>query len=446
MVGYFLISEVVISYWATRQVARGEGVGRTGLLSSMGISGIGIPLFAAYMFVISQINGVPFEIVLLGAVLLPVHFVSQTLAGINLGHKPHATSYSLLLFDVLKIAVGAFTILLLQWDIHGAILAILAAFLGKIAFQVYMALPKLKNTVQFYVLSRWIRTSWLPLFHNLPGYIQLLDVVLYSVITGSILGVAYHHAAYAVAKMVRHSGMISQALYPKLLADKKFSEVEKNFDLMLFFAIPMTALSAIFSHAGLFVLNPLYQEAWPAVVLLAIRGFFYAVRAVPSAVVFGAESVDTDDNVSFSRLVRSSLFKLPLAMTVFNAAYIVLLVGLLALSDSTNEFDLVALWAALGLLTDALITGFIWTRARRITKLNMPWMKVLKFLLATMVFVAIFHLTSEYILDYDPNIYRFLPLVVAQVTICIVVYLSITYAVDSDTRSLFKAAYGRFRL
>ena len=85
IVGYFLISESLISYWSTRQISRGEEVGKTSILSSTIISFLAIPIFAVYVFFISESSTINFEIMLIGAVLLPANFVSQTLTAINLG-------------------------------------------------------------------------------------------------------------------------------------------------------------------------------------------------------------------------------------------------------------------------------------------------------------------------------------------------------------------------
>ena len=92
IINYFLISELIISYWATRQIARGEEVGRASVHSSILISFLLIPIFVVYTFLISENSQVEFEILLIGIILLPVNFLSQTLVGVNLGHKPQATS------------------------------------------------------------------------------------------------------------------------------------------------------------------------------------------------------------------------------------------------------------------------------------------------------------------------------------------------------------------
>lgn len=439
IVGYFLISETIISYWATRHIARGEDLGRTAVLSSAGMAGIGLPAYIVYVFFISQGSGVPFEVLVLGLVLIPVNYVSVTLAGINLGHKPHATSYSMFIFDTIKIVAGAVMILALQWDVFGAIMTILAAFICKIVFQAYVAKPKLKAAFKPSVVVEWIKASWLTIFAHMQNYIQLLDMVLYSVITGSVLGVAYYSAAYVIAKIVSHAGAIAQAIYPKMLANQQFEGVTKNYELLLYFAVPMMAITVIFAEVGLFVLNPLYRDAWPAVILLGAKHFVQTMRVIPLSILSGTERADTE-SMSFSRLARSNLLKVPLALSVFNVVYISALVVLLTLFDSNaDEFELVTWWAAVGLVVDIAISSFICRKAYRIVQFSIRWRRVLKFVLAAGALMGVFYVTSGYLIVYDPNIYRLLPMVTAQMTLCAVTYLGVTYMIDKESRSLFKA-------
>ena len=66
-------------------------------------------------------------------ILLPVSFFSQTLAGINLGHKPHAISFELLVFGILKIPLVIIAVIFCDLGVMRVILSFFAAnfFLNK---------------------------------------------------------------------------------------------------------------------------------------------------------------------------------------------------------------------------------------------------------------------------------------------------------------------------
>ena len=106
MISYFLIMEPIVSYWTTREIARGKNIGTTSLMMSLLFSLGSIPLYVVASFYVSDINETSFNVMLLGIFLIPCFFISQTLIGINQGHKPHATSYGTLIFESLKIPIG----------------------------------------------------------------------------------------------------------------------------------------------------------------------------------------------------------------------------------------------------------------------------------------------------------------------------------------------------
>jgi len=447
IVYYFLISELIISFWSTRQIARNEQVGKTAILSSAFFSLGVIPIYVVYVLLISEKSSANFETMLLGAVLLPVFFVSQSLTAINLGHKPHATSYSMVLLETLKIPFGLFLVVIFELGVQGAIFAILFAYIGSIIVQFYFAKAKLVYTFNLEVLKRWLRLSWIPFYFNINRYIQMLDVVLYSIITGSVLGIAFYQAALTVAGIVVHATSISQALYPKLLAEKNFQGILKNLTHVMFFAIPLLGISLIFSKAALFALNPSYQAAWLIVVLLSFKMFVNILKTVPGAILVGTEQVDTEKNPTFSRLIASNLFKVPTILSIFNAIYLgTLIVVLFILPNSNgNELELVTWWALIGLIIEIPSTIALWIKSQKHVKLSFPFKNTSKYIGATLVFIVIFYFTSPFIITYEESIYKFLPAIILQLLICVGIYFAITYTIDNEVRILFKTIFNELR-
>ena len=446
IVHYFMISELIISYWSTRQIARNEQVGKTAILSSAFFSLGAIPIYLIYVLLITEKSTANFEIMLLGTILLPIFFVSQSLAAINLGHKPHATSYSLVLFETLKIPFGLFLVVILELGVEGAIFAIFFAYVGRIIVQFYFAKPKLGDMFKRSILKRWLHMSWIPLYSNIPRYIQTLDVVLYSIITGSVLGIAFYHAAITVSGIVTHSSSISQALYPKLLAERNFEGIKKNLTHVMFFAVPLLGISVIFSKPALFALNPLYQDAWLIVILLSFKMFAYILKTVPGAILGGTEQVDTEKNPTFSRLMASNLFQVPTILSIFSAIYLgTLIVVLILLPNSNgNELELVTWWALIGLIIEIPSTIALWIKSKKHAKFSFPFKNTSKYIGATLVFIVIFYFTSPFIITYEESIYKFLPALILQLSICVGIYLMITFTIDTEVKILFKTIFHEF--
>jgi len=440
IISYLLISEAIFSFWSTRQIARGENIGRSSVFSSSLLSILLIPIFVVYVFLISENSEANFNILLVGLPLIPLSILSQNLAAINLGHKPHVVGYSQIIYQVIKIPVVLMTVVIFDLDVFGVVLAVLFAFLGKIGLQLYYARSKLKDRFDYQKLKRWIKTSWIPLFASLGNYLITIDMAIYSIITGSVIGIAYYAAAYSIAAIVQHSGAIAQALYPKLLANKSFGGIKMTINHVLYFAILLIGISILFSKPALFALNPLYQNAWPIVIVFSVRVFLQALRTIPLNIIGGTEQVDTENYPTFSRLIKSNLFKLPKFLSIFNACYIFVLIAFLLLfSNLISELDLVFWWAMIGLFIEIPLSTFLWMYSAKYVKLSFPIVNSLKYLLGMFGFVIFFVLTSDLVLNYEPSIYDFLPSLLLEFAMCVSVYLGLTYLIDKDTRNLLKS-------
>jgi len=440
IVSYFLISEFIFSFWATRQIARGEIIGKTSFFSSSLLSISLFPIFVVYVFLVSENSEANFEILLLGFILIPVSILSLSLTAINLGHKPHATGYSQIIYQIIKILVVFTTVVIFDLDVFGIVLAVLFAFLGKIGIQLYYARSKLKDRFDYQKLKRWIKTSWIPLFLSLQNYLITIDIALYSIITGSVIGIAYYTVAFSIAAIVQHAGNLSQALYPKLLADKNFEGIKMNINHVLYFSILLIGISIIFSEPALFALNPLYQNAWPIVIVLSFRVFLQALRTIPEKIIAGTEQVDTENNPTFSKLIKSNLFKLPKFLSIFNTCYIIVLIAFLFLfSNLISELDLVFWWAMIGLIIEIPTSIFLWMYSAKLVKLSFPIVNSFKYMLGMFGLVIFFVLTSDLVLNYEPSIYDFFPSLLLEIALCVSIYLGLTYLLDKNTRNLFKS-------
>jgi len=440
MITYFLITEPIISYWSTRQIARGEKIGQSSIFLSSIFSLGSIPAYLILAIFVSNINEEFLNTLFLGALLLPLTFVSNTLVGINLGHKPHATSYSLLVFEVIKIPAGLSLVYFFDLGINGAIIATTIAYLLKIVVQLYYAKPVFTDRLSFATLRRWLKLAWIPLYSNIPQLIWSLDVVLYVMIIGSAVGVGYFAAALAVSAIISQSGLISQALYPKLLVGGKHEFIRENFTRLLYFAIPLWGVMIVFAKPALFTLNPVYEGAWMIVIILSTRAFFYVLTGVLYQILMGIEKVDVEKNPSFSKLAKSKLFLIPSLRYIQNGLYIVSLVVLfVSLRGSLSELEIVYWWALVMLALQIPFFIYAVVKVRIHTRFSLPLISILKYAGGTLSFIAIFYLTADKIINYKISIFEFLPSLILELGICLGVYFLFTYSTDNKTRQLFKS-------
>ena len=66
MTSYSITAEPIISYWTTRQVARGKPVGKTSMASTSLFAGGSIPVYVLSVYLFSNIESAFFDSMLLG--------------------------------------------------------------------------------------------------------------------------------------------------------------------------------------------------------------------------------------------------------------------------------------------------------------------------------------------------------------------------------------------
>ena len=435
---YFLVSASVISYWTVRQVARDEPVGRTAVASGLLFSLGSVPLYLVMTSLYSAIIPELHSSMALAAILIPAGIVHAVLHAVNMGHRPHVTGYSILLFNTIKIPFALALVYFLDLGLDGAIVAVFLALISRIIMQAFFARKKLAQKFNPAFLYRWMRLSWIPAYTALGNYIWISDIVIFPLIVNSVVGVAYYAAAIAVSQVVLHASAISVALYPKLIAAGKHQYIAENLTRQLFFLLPMLGLTIVFSKPALYVLNPVYQEVYLAVVFLSLYRFVAVLIATFDQILMGLEKIDVESNPGFRKLVHSRLFLVPTMANITYSLYIAILVVILLLLSGSgiSELYLVTVWSVLMLVLSIPFMVYRLVLVRRTAEITFPKRQVLVYGMATLVFMGIYYATVDHAITYDADIYGHIAQMVLLLTVCAGVYLAITYAADPKTRHL----------
>lgn len=438
VIGYLIVSGAIINYWTIRGIAREYAIGKTSFSSSLIFSFGLIPIYIAFAILFSENSNAIQSSMILALVLVPLFFLSRNLTAINTGFQPQVTSYSLLVFELARIPTAFTFVYLLDLGLDGTILALFLSQLIQVSFQIYLARSKIRTIFQMEIFKKWLKLSWLTAYSAGPTLLRNLDLALYTIISLSVIGVAFYSAAFAIGKLVSHSEKISQGLYPKLLSGGKYSHISQNISLSLFFGLPMVGLSIIFAKPGLYALNPIYQDAALIVVLLSLKTFFLSQSNNIQKSLLGIEQADITENPSIQKFLKSSLFQIPTYRYIQSGIYLTLLVAVFLLNkDSVSEIELVTLWAFIALILEVPYFIFMWVILNHKTSINFPYKDGLKYLGSTIIFILVFLLTSESIIIYHESIFDFLPTLLVQFAICILIYFGIVYMVDKNTRNLF---------
>ncbi len=106
LIMYVMILDPIVTYWTTREIARGEDSGKTAIITHGLFSLIALILYVIIAFFVANETVVTFDVLVLGAMLIPVMFINRALTALNLGWKPQATSYGLIAFELSKIPLA----------------------------------------------------------------------------------------------------------------------------------------------------------------------------------------------------------------------------------------------------------------------------------------------------------------------------------------------------
>lgn len=437
LITYVIIIEPIIAYWLTREISRGIESGRTAVFSSGVFSALGITGYIIIAYIVSFQTDVDLEVLLFASILIPVLFLSRTLTAINLGWKPQAVSYGLLVFEITKIPIAIILVYYLDLGIKGAILTTAISHLASIIILAYFAREKIRGKLKKKFLKKWLKLSWLPMFPSLASLIFTLDVVIFVVITGSVEGLAFWAVAIAISSLVLHSGSFSRGLYPKLLQGGKQEYLQENLIRFLFFAIPLTAISITFAKPGLFALNPIYEIAVPVVVFMTIRALFNTLSALFSSSISGIEKVDTNEQSNFKDYVKSKLFLMPTLQLIQYSVYIVaLIVVLLITSSYESQINLIIYWAILSVIIQVPFTLYYIKLVKKNFTLNLDYQSVIKYIIVSVSIFSGIYLLMDKFLIYKNNIFEFLPNLILFVLIGVIAYIGITYIIDPRTKKL----------
>jgi len=442
LVSYVTIVNPVVTYWTTRQVARGEQVGKSALSTSGLFSLGGLAVYTGIIIFVSLNLEVDFFVLLISAALVPVFFIETILNSISLGYKPQVSSYGILAFESAKIPLGFTLVVLFPLGIIGVLIASIVASIVKIILLAVLTREKLIGTIKLNIIKFWLRLSWLTLYMGIFGFVRRLDVLLFSFMSGSVAGLAYWGVGIAASNLISYSSRISQGLYPKLIATGKKTYAEVNLQRIMYFALPILGASIIFAKPILHVLNPIYTDGVYIVIILSFRSFVAVLMGFAFSVIESFEKIDTDKQASFKQFVKSKLFLVATLNLIHSGIYIgaLAIVFVLIISEMTDVVT-VTLWSLIffAVYIPFVIYGLVFIHKRYHIKFSV--IHIGKYVFATITSVTLTYIIAENYLEYAESIFDFLPQFLPLVVLGGTLYFGITFLIDEDTRVFFRSIF-----
>ena len=442
---YVLILDPIVSFWTTREVARGSESGRTAVVSSGLFSMIAVFVYLLIIVSFPLEENIDKNILFFAAILIPLTFIQNIFYAICLGYKPHIAEYGFITFELTKIPTAFLFIYFLQLGLTGLILAVALSNLASIIILSIKIRHKILGSFRTDFLKKWVKRFWLPIYPRISQTLTDIDVVVFTILSGSVGGLAYWGTAKAIALIVGHSKRMNKALYPKLLESNKKEYFQENLTQVFYFSIPLTATSIVFSRPALFALNPLYEGAVLVVVFLSFVFFQRSLGNIFTQSLWGLEKVDTKQDATFKDFLKSKLFSLPTLRIIQRGGYLAILVIVLLIFNKESDLDLVIYWSLTAMLTQIPFTLYLFSLVKREFSLKIDKIPILKYLFSSFLVFGFTYLLTEQYLEYKISIFEFLPTLIPYLVFSTLAYLGLTFLIDSKTRILFKSVLNEIK-
>ena len=435
---YVIVFGAIITFWSTRDTARNLESGKTAILGNMFLSIVAVVFYIVISYFLSNEASLDVNIFFFSVVLIPIIFLTGILTAITLGWKPHVISYGLLAFGISQIIFTTIFVYYLDLGVSGIIIANFLSHSINALILFRYSKHKIFQKFNYDYLKRWIKLSWVPLYPWLATIFGALEISIFTIMTGSVMGLAIWTAVMSVSAMITHVSTISKAVYPKLLGDKDFHYLRDNISLLFFFNFLMTGLIIVFAKPVLYALNPIYAHAYPVVIILAINHFFVVLTTVSIQNLIGIENIDLDKKASFRNYLSSKLFYPHTLRFIETLIFIpILIIGLYFLIDSNHSnIDLLIFWSAISLLFHLPVSIYLLSRMIKTLNFKLDSKLIIKyFSIGIISFTSVYFITENY-LFYTPNIFSFAPNLLLFFTIGVSFYLILAYVTDKKTRYL----------
>tara|TARA_B110000196_G_C20728009_1_gene467305 strand:- start:222 stop:626 length:405 start_codon:yes stop_codon:yes gene_type:complete len=124
----------------------------------------------------------------------------------------------------------------------------------------------------------------------------------------------------------------------------------------------------------------------------------------------------------------------------------VLTVGLvLLLSSNYSQIDLVVFWSICALLTHFPFTIYFILQLRKTLQFKIDYIRVVKFLVIALFSFGSISLFLETSLNYDDDLFVFLPDLLKYIIFSAFIYFVLTFFVDQQTRILIKNIFNELK-
>ncbi len=440
LLSYFTIPSSIANYWLTRFTGRGKPVAKSGVLFNSIVSLVSASFFTVLSPVFASSVSIDLPAILAFILWIVAIYHTSSLESVCHGVEPHIVGYGTVFFEASKVVIGVVLVGYFRLSLFGAVLSVDLALIIQALYYSLRLSKHLKGSFLPNEVGMWFRMGWIPLASIAPGIVYFQDALVLTLLTGSLLPVAYIRAANIFAGVILFAGSLAIGLYPKLLSGGTGRDIEESLELVLLFLIPMTLGQLILAEPLLYLLREGYAPVHNVLRVMALCSAITVLKSFFSTVILGVEKVDVNENASWKKLVDSYLIRIPLIDLSGSIVYVtVTAVVAEILNDLKSPPILFSLSAALCyLLVNLSIMLYYLRLSRRLIVFSLDFRRIFKLVVSGMVMSSVL-LTLYPESAKSEQIMIVLTSLMPVILVGIIVYFTTLCLIDRESHEMFKA-------
>jgi hypothetical protein len=429
----------VITYWATREVARGSVVARTTLAINQVASVIGIAIYLGFALLSFDVFRSNLTAFLLAIILVPLTYWTQATGALLAGHDPTVSGYSLLLSEPTKLIVAYPLLFQFRLGVYAIIIAIAVSYLVQGLYTTYRLWPIATDRVNLSLGRKWFTLWHVPTLGTFNYLLGMADTFVISVAQSSTILAGYFQAAFQVTTVIAYGQYLSVALYPALLKRHSDRLAGEILEFSMLFALPMAVGAISLAPQILYLLRPEYASVSASLVILSVSAVLMLTSTVIDQTLTGRETADLEHTDAVAKVLRSDLMFVPKANLVFVSGYVaaVFLIGLVG-RGNTSFSQLVTYWALAQLGSTLLLVLVKYERLKKRVGFVFP-RSVLVYGAVAALMGAVVHFAGAVALSPTLDALDYGVRMLAMLFLGAVVYFGILVSVDPRVRGYFRA-------
>lgn len=401
---YFIIPSGFVNYWSVRYMSRGFRVGKTSLILNSILMFASIFIFLAISnYVLYSEIGLSYlsMIIIVLTLQIPAEYFSSTLDALTTAISPEFIGYGGFLMEIVKLISGFILLVYYRFGLVGALLSYVIAKYTYAFFLFLMLRKELSDGFNWDIASKWIKLSWIPAYSMASGYIRSLETPIVSLFiqfsdpSMPFRVLAHLKAVSTICSVISYSGLLSFALYPKILSGGSKEDVESTLKYVLMFATPMVAGVIVMSESFLSLLRTEYAVSYQALYLGAIGVLPSLISGIASSAVTGLERVDLLSESNFRDYLKSKLFIYPSISLALNIIYIATIyIVFNALSTIDDPTFIVIIWILISLFFSLILCLKFYFDVKNIMGVRFPWLNFIRYMIASILMFIVLWLSG----------------------------------------------------